>query len=208
MGELISIHPENPEERKIAKVVECLRQGGIIIYPTDTVYGFGCDLYNPKAIEKLCRLREVKPNKMHLSFICYDLSDISQYAKGITTPVFRVLKKALPGPFTFIMESSTSVPKIFDQKKKQVGIRVPAHNVPRQIVRQLGNPILTTSVKAQDEIVEYYTDPEDIFRVFGKQVDMVIDSGSGGNIPSTVIDCTDESFSVIREGIGDIEPYL
>ncbi|GAB4108984.1 MAG: L-threonylcarbamoyladenylate synthase [Thermoflexibacter sp.] len=205
MAELIQIYPDNPDRRKISRVVECLKEGGVIIYPTDTVYGIGCDLYNQKAIERICRIKGVKPDKMHLSFICYDLSDISQYAKHISTPTFRLMKKALPGAYTFILESSSEVPKILNNKKKQVGIRVPDHEVPRQIVKELGNPILTTSVKDEDEVLEYMTDPSLIYDKYGHWVDIIIDSGYGGNIPSTVISCIDDNFEVIREGAGEIE---
>ena len=204
MAEILEIHPDNPDKRKIQMVVNCLKAGGVIIYPTDTVYGIGCDLYNPKAIERICRIKGVKPDKMHLSFICYDLSDISTYAKALSTPAFRLMKKALPGAYTFILESSSEVPKIFSVKKKQVGIRVPNHNVPRQIVKELGNPILTTSVKDDDEILEYMTDPSLIAEKYDHLVDIIIDSGYGGNQPSTVIDCTTDELNVIREGAGDI----
>jgi tRNA threonylcarbamoyl adenosine modification protein (Sua5/YciO/YrdC/YwlC family) len=204
MAEILEIHPDNPDKRKIQMVVSCLKAGGVIIYPTDTVYGIGCDLYHPKAIERICRIKGVKPDKMHLSFICYDLSDISIYAKALGTPAFRLMKKALPGAYTFILESSSEVPKIFGIKKKQVGIRVPDHNVPRQIVKELGNPILTTSVKDEDEILEYMTDPSLIAEKYDHLVDMVIDSGYGGNQPSTVIDCTTDEPELIREGAGDI----
>jgi tRNA threonylcarbamoyl adenosine modification protein (Sua5/YciO/YrdC/YwlC family) len=208
MADLLEIHPDNPDKRKIQKVVDCLKEGGVIIYPTDTVYGIGCDLYNPKAIERVCRIKGVKPDKMHLSFICYDLSEISKYAKTLSTPTFRIMKKALPGAYTFILDSSNQVPKIFNVKKKQVGIRVPDHHVPRLIVKELGNPILTTSVKDEDEVIEYMTDPSLIDEKYGHLVDMVIDSGYGGNIPSTVIDCTTDDFVLIREGAGETASLL
>jgi tRNA threonylcarbamoyl adenosine modification protein (Sua5/YciO/YrdC/YwlC family) len=203
-ADYITIHPDNPEEQKIRKVVECLRNGGLVIYPTDTVYGIGCDLYNPKAIEKLCKLKGIKPAKMHLSFICYDLSDLSKYAKHVSTATFRLMKKALPGAYTFILESSGEVPKIFDVKKKQVGIRVPNHLIPRLIVKELGNPILTTSVKDEQSEGEHLTDPSLIYDQYEKLVDLVIDGGFGGIEPSTVIDCTSDNFEVIREGLGDV----
>jgi tRNA threonylcarbamoyl adenosine modification protein (Sua5/YciO/YrdC/YwlC family) len=209
MAELISIHPQNPEPQKIRRVVQCLRKDGVVVYPTDTVYGIGCDLYSAKAIERICRIKGVKPNKMHLSFICYDLSDISNYARQIPNAVFRVMKKALPGPFTFILESSSEVPKIVGQKKNQVGIRVPAHNVPRAIVKELGNPILTTSIKDEDEVIEYMTDPSLIKDKYDSVVDIVIDSGYGGNVPSTVVLCQNNGImEVVREGLGDFELYL
>lgn len=209
MAELIHIHPQNPEPHKIRRVVECLREDGVIVYPTDTVYGIGCDLYSSKAIERICRIKGVKPDKMHLSFICYDLSDISKYVRQIPNSIFRVLKKTLPGPFTFILEASSEVPKIFGHKKKQVGIRVPDHNVPRAIVKELGNPILTTSIKDEDAIIEYMTDPSLIKDKYGHTVDMVIDSGYGGNVPSTVVLChNDGNMEVVRNGLGDFELYL
>ncbi len=204
-AEYLTIHPINPEENKIRKVVACIREGGLVIYPTDTVYGIGCDLYNPKAIEKLCRLKGIKPAKMHLSFICYDLSDISKYAKHVNTATFRLMKKALPGAYTFILESSGEVPKIFDVKKKQVGIRVPDHLIPRMIVKELGNPILTTSVKDEQQGGEHLTDPSLIYEQYANLVDMVIDGGIGGIEPSTVIDCTNDQFEVIREGLGAVD---
>jgi tRNA threonylcarbamoyl adenosine modification protein (Sua5/YciO/YrdC/YwlC family) len=207
-AELLKIHPVNPEPRKINRVVEVVRKGGIIIYPTDTVYGIGCDLMNRKAIEQLCRIMEIKPQKLDLSFICNDLSHISQFVRRIDTPVFKILKKALPGPFTFILESSTRVPKILDVNKKTVGIRIPDHNIPRLIVEQLENPLITKSIKDEDHIKEYTTDPEQIFEDFKNQVDIVIDGGAGGNVPSTVVDCTTDELTVIRQGLGDLSDYL
>jgi tRNA threonylcarbamoyl adenosine modification protein (Sua5/YciO/YrdC/YwlC family) len=204
-AELLKIHPQNPEMRKINRVTEVLRNGGIIVYPTDTVYGIGCDLMNRKAIEQLCRILDIKPNKLDLSFICNDLSHISEYVKRIDTPVFKVLKRTLPGPFTFIMESSSRVPKILDVNKKTVGIRIPDHNIPRLIVAELGNPLITSSIKDDDTIVEYTTDPEEIYEDFKNLVDIVIDGGIGGNIPSTVVDCTGNELIVIRQGLGEID---
>jgi tRNA threonylcarbamoyl adenosine modification protein (Sua5/YciO/YrdC/YwlC family) len=204
-AELLKIHPQNPEMRKINRVTEILRKGGIIIYPTDTVYGIGCDLMNRKAIEQLCRILDIKPNKLDLSFICNDLSHISEYVKRIDTPVFKVLKRSLPGPFTFIMESSSRVPKILDVNKKTVGIRIPDHNIPRLIVAELGNPLITSSIKDDDQIVEYTTDPEEIYEDFKNKVDVVIDGGVGGNVPSTVVDCTSDSLTIIRQGLGQID---
>jgi len=203
-AELIQIHPQNPEIRKIARVVEVLRKGGVIVYPTDTIYGIGCDLMNRKAVERLCKIMNIKPQKLDLSFICNDLSHISEYVKRIDTPVFKVLKKSLPGPYTFIFESSSKVPRILDINKKTVGIRIPDHNIPRMIVAELGNPLITTSIKDDDHIKEYTTDPEEIYEDFKNQVDMVIDGGVGGNIPSSVVDCTGEELVVIRQGLGEI----
>ncbi|MDX1630000.1 MAG: L-threonylcarbamoyladenylate synthase [Fulvivirga sp.] len=206
-AELIKLYEENPERDKLEHIVEVLREGGVIIYPTDTIYGIGCDLFNRKAVDKVCRIKGIKPKKLNLSFICYDLSDISNYVKRIDTPTFKVLKKALPGPFTFILESNSNVPKILDTNKKTVGIRIPDHNVPRMIVDILGNPIVTTSIKDDDQILEYTTDPEVIYEEFKHQVDIVIDGGYGGNIPSTVVDCTQDEFIILREGLGDIHEY-
>lgn len=202
-AEFIKIHPVNPELRKINRVVEILRNGGIVIYPTDTIYGIGCDLLNRKAIERLCRIMDIKPNKLDLSFICNDLSHISEFVKRVDTPVFKVLKNLLPGPYTFILESSTKVPKILDVNKKTVGIRIPDHNIPRTLVAELGNPLITSSIKDDDHIKEYTTDPEEIYADFKNQVDVVIDGGAGGNIPSTVIDCTGVELVLVRQGLGE-----
>ena len=204
MAELLKINPDNPEERKLNKVVEVLKDGGLIIYPTDTIYGIGCDLYNQKALQRLCQLKGIKPDKLNLSFICYDLSDISNYAHKISNPVFKVMKKALPGPFTFILESSSKVPKIVNAKKKQVGIRVPDNNITRQIVKILGNPLVNSSIKDDDEVIEYTTDPGLIYENFEKLVDVVIDGDFGKNVPSTVVDCTVEPAEVLREGLGQL----
>ncbi|MDH5475387.1 MAG: L-threonylcarbamoyladenylate synthase [Cyclobacteriaceae bacterium] len=207
-AELIKLYPDNPDIRKINRIVEVLRNGGVIIYPTDTIYGIGCDLFNRKAVDKLCRIKGVKPKNLNLSFICHDMSDISQYVKNLDTPTFKVLKRALPGPFTFILESTNKVPKILDVNKKTVGIRIPNNNIPRMIVEYLGNPIVTTSIKDEDEIIEYTTDPEQIFDEYKNQVDLVIDGGFGGNIPSTVINFCESTPEVIREGLGNIDDIL
>lgn len=204
-AELLKIHPDNPEMRKINRVVDVLRKGGIVVYPTDTIYGIGCDLMNRKSIERLCRVMDIKPNKLDLSFICNDLTHISEYVKNLQTPVFKVLKKSLPGPFTFILESSSKVPKILDVTKKTVGIRIPDHNIPRTIVAELGNPLITSSIKDDDTIKEYTTDPEEIYEDFKNLVDIVIDGGAGGNIPSTVVDCTGEELTIVRQGLGEID---
>lgn len=207
-AELLKIHPENPEQRKIAKAVEVLRKGGVIIYPTDTIYGIGCDITDQKAVERVCQIKGVKADKTQMSFICQDMSHISEYVRQIGTPVFKVMKKALPGPFTFILDSSSKVPKIINAKKKTVGIRVPDHNIPRMLVEQLGHPIITTSVHDDDDVVEYTTDPEAIYEKFKNLVDVVIDAGPGQNIASTVVDCTGDTFEVIRQGAGDLNQYL
>lgn len=203
----IQIHPENPQENKIREVAEILRNGGIIIYPTDTIYGLGCDIHNARAIERVCQIKGVKPEKVNLSFICSDLTHISDYAK-IDTPTYKVMKKALPGPFTFVLNATSNAPKYASTKKKTVGIRVPDNNIALQLVQELGNPILSTSIRDEDEVVEYSTDPELIYEKYRKLVDAVIDGGYGNNIASTVVDATNSSFEVLREGAGDIEEYL
>jgi tRNA threonylcarbamoyl adenosine modification protein (Sua5/YciO/YrdC/YwlC family) len=203
-AELLKIHPLNPESRKINRVVDSLRKGGIVIYPTDTVYGIGCDLLNRRSIERLCRILEIKPQKLDLSFICSSISQISEYVKRLDTPAFKLLKKNLPGPYTFILEASSKVPKILDVNKKTVGVRMPAHLIPMAIIEQLGNPIITSSIKHEDEVREYTTDPEEIYAEFKNDVEIVIDGGAGGNVPSTVIDCTTSDFKIIREGLGEI----
>lgn len=205
---LIRIYNENPNQKTIEQVVEVLKKGGVIIYPTDTVYGIGCDITNQKAIERVCQIRGLKPEKANLSFICYDLTDISQYTKPFDTTVFRVLKKALPGPFTFIFNASGQVPKLLSSKKKTVGIRVPDNNIVREIVKALGNPIVTTSIRDEDDIIEYSTDPELIYEKYEDVVDLVIDGGYGDNIASTVVDLTNGDFEIIREGKGDLDIFL
>ncbi|NRF41472.1 L-threonylcarbamoyladenylate synthase [Pedobacter foliorum] len=205
---LIKIYPENPNPKAIEQVVEVLKKGGIIIYPTDTVYGLGCDITNHKAIEKICRLRGIKPEKANFSFICSDLRHISDYIKPIDTTTFRVLKKALPGPFTFIFNANGNVPKLLSSNKKTVGIRVPDNDIAREIVLQLGNPILSTSIYDDDEVIEYSTDPELIHEKYEDTVDIVIDGGYGDNEPSTVVDCTSGDFEIIRQGKGNLETHL
>ena len=199
----VKIHPDNPDPRQIKKVVECLKDGGIIIYPTDTVYGFGCDVNNKKALEKLCRLKGLNIKKHNLSFICYDLSHISDFTKHLNTSTYKLMKKALPGPYTFILNASSSIPKLFKNKKKEIGIRIPDNNIPREIVKELGNPIVTTSVKDEDMVLEYSTDPDLIYKYFGNKVDLVISGGYGDSIPSTIIKCTDGYPEIIRKGKGD-----
>ncbi|GAA4827441.1 L-threonylcarbamoyladenylate synthase [Algivirga pacifica] len=208
MGVFVRINPDNPQERLLEEAVQVLKSGGLVIYPTDTVYGIGCDLYNQQAVKKLCQWKGINPKKMNLSFICYDLSDITNYVRQLDTPTFRVLKKALPGPFTFIMNASSNVPKMVGEKKKQVGIRVPDNNIPREIVRLLGNPIITTSLKQDDDLQEYPTDAELIYEEYGNQVDMVIDGGAGNTEASTVVDCTEGIFNITRQGLGDLSSYI
>lgn len=201
----LKIYPENPNQRAIDQVVKCLQDGGIIIYPTDTIYGIGCDIFKPKSVERITALLGDKKKKDSMTFICSDLSNLSDYTKPIPNNIFKVMKKALPGPYTFILEANSNVPKLVQSNKKTVGIRVPDNNIIREIVRQLGHPILSTSVKDDDEVIEYTTDPELIYERYGEQVDIVIDGGYGDNVPSTVVDCTDSEPTVIREGKGDID---
>lgn len=197
---LISIHPDNPQPRLLAQVKTCLENGGIIAYPTDTIYGLGCDIFHPEAIEKICAIKKVNPEKANLSFICADLSDLSLYAKAIDNSLFRILKKALPGPFTFILPASKEVPKILQSKKKTIGLRIPDNHIALSIIKTLGHPILSASFPGDN--IEEYTDPEIIYENWGNQIDMVVDGGIGGIKPSTVVDCTGDEYSVIRQGAG------
>jgi len=198
---LLRIHHQNPQQRLLNQVVDCLKSGGVIIYPTDTIYGLGCDIYHPKAIERICQIKNIEPHKAQLSFICKDLSHLSDYTKSIDTPLYRVLKNYLPGPYTFILPASKAVPKLLKSKKDTVGIRVPDNVICASILETLGNPILSASLPG--DMVEEYTDPEIINDKFGKFVDFVIDGGVGRIIPSTVIDCTTEDWTVIRQGLGE-----
>ncbi|WP_298647907.1 L-threonylcarbamoyladenylate synthase [uncultured Proteiniphilum sp.] len=197
---LVKLYNENPSPREIEKVVSVLRDGGIVIYPTDTLYGMGCDALNVRAVERICDLKGINPQKSNLSIICNDLSVISEYAK-VSTPVFKLMKRNLPGPFTFILPTTSSLPKIY-KNKKTVGIRVPDNNIIREIVAQLGNPVLSTSVKDEDDEIEYTTDPELIHEKWGEIADIVIDGGFGGMEPSTVVDCTSDEPEIIRQGKG------
>ena len=197
---LLEIHPNNPNPRHIATVVDCLKSGGIIAYPTDTIYGLGCDIFHPKAIEKIAQIKGVDPSKAQLSFVCADLSDLSKYAKSISTPLYRLLKNYLPGPFTFILSASKQVPKLLQNKKNTIGLRIPDNNIASAIVAALEHPILSASLPG--EMVEDYTDPYVIHENFENLVDIVIDGGIGGMIPSTIIDCTTDDYTVIREGAG------
>ncbi|MBK7873782.1 MAG: threonylcarbamoyl-AMP synthase [Saprospiraceae bacterium] len=203
---LLKINPENPEGRKIQQVVETLEKGGIIIYPTDTVYGLGCDISNNEAVTRICRIRGLEPEKAMLSFICKDISQISQYTMPIDNVVFRLMKKNLPGAFTFVLPSNNQVPKMFKNRKRTIGVRVPDHNIPLAIVEALGRPILTTSLKSDDEVLEYFTDPDNIYEDFKKIVEVVIDSGICGNNPSTIVDCTGDLPEIIRKGAGELIP--
>ena len=203
MSEFIKIYEDNPNEAAIKKVVNVLKNGGLVIYPTDTVYGLGCDITNSRALERLAKLKGIKLEKANFSFICSSLSNLSDYVKQIDTPTFKILKRALPGPYTFILPGNNDLPKEF-RKKKTVGIRVPNNTIVRQIVEQLGNPIVSSSIHDEDEVIEYSTDPELIFEKWQNKVDVVIDGGYGENIPSTIIDLTGNEPEVIREGKGDV----
>ena len=206
MTEHLRINPANPDMNAIQKVVTCLERGGIIIYPTDTVYGLGCDLTNQKAMEKLAALKGVKLKDARMAIVVFDLSQLANYA-NVDTPTFKILKRTLPGPFTFILNATNEIPKLFQNKRKTIGLRIPDNNIPREIVRILGNPITTTSVVDEDEILEYTTDPEMIYQNFKGKVDIVIDGGYGNNIPSTIVDCTDYEPVLIRQGLGYLEEY-
>ncbi len=201
---LVKLFNENPNPREILRIVDVLRDGGIIIYPTDTVYGLGCDITNARAVEKVARIKGVKVEKNNFSFICSDLSHLADYTKPIPNHIFKLMKKNLPGPFTFLLEANNNLPKYF-KGKKTVGIRVPDNNIIREIVRQLGNPILSTSIKDDDEILEYTTDPELIDEKYGEMTDLVIDGGYGELIPSTIVDCTSDDIEITREGKGVLE---
>ncbi|MBO7647531.1 MAG: threonylcarbamoyl-AMP synthase [Bacteroidales bacterium] len=201
---ILKIYPENPNQRHISRVIDCLQDGGIVIYPTDTIYGMGCDIFMQKSIERITEILGDRKKKDSMTFICADLSDISNYTKPIPNNIFKVMKKVLPGPFTFILEANNNVPKLLQSKKKTIGIRIPDNPIILEIVRQLGHPILSTSVKDEDEIIEYTTDPELIYERFDSMVDIVIDGGYGDNTPSTVVDCTSGEIEVIREGKGDV----
>lgn len=203
MAELIRIYEENPNPKEIKKVVEVLQNGGLVIFPSDTVYALGCDITNTKALEKIARIKGVRLEKANFSFICHDLSNLADYTRQLSSSTFKILKRALPGPYTFILPGSNNLPKVF-KNKKEVGIRVPNNNIAQTLVRELGNPIVSTSIKDEDEVLEYTTDPELIFEKWQNLVDIVIDGGYGDNIASTVIDLTGEEPEVIREGKGSL----
>jgi tRNA threonylcarbamoyl adenosine modification protein (Sua5/YciO/YrdC/YwlC family) len=200
---LLQVHPDNPNPRNIKTIVECLLDGGVIVYPTDTIYGLGCDIFQHKAIERICRIKNVDPQKAQLSFVCYDLSDLSRYTKSISTPLYRLLKVYLPGPFTFILPASKEVPKILHGKKSTIGLRIPDNNIARTIVQELDHPILSASLPG--DMVEEYTDPELIYENFKSVVDIVVDGGIGGIVPSTIVDCTTDEYTILRQGAGEFE---
>ncbi len=206
MAEFVRIYEENPNPKEIERVVAILKKGGLIIYPTDTVYGLGCDITNLKALERVARIKGVKLEKANFSFICHDLSNLSDYVKQIDTSTFKILKRALPGPYTFILPGSKSLPNPF-KKKKTVGIRVPNNNIATEIVKRLGNPIISTSIRDEDEVLEYTTDPELILEKWEDLVDLVIDGGYGDNEPSTVIDLSEDDPIIVREGKGSLEIF-
>lgn len=198
---LLHVHPDNPQSRNINTITDCLRKGGIIIYPTDTIYGLGCSIHQHKAIEQIARIKNIDAAKANFSFVCYDLSDLSQYTKSISTPLYRILKTCLPGPFTFILPASKEVPKILKSKKDTIGLRVPDNNIARAIVKELGHPILSATLPG--EMVEEYTDPEIMHENFKNLTNIVVHGGIGGMIPSTIIDCTGNVPAIIRQGLGE-----
>lgn len=198
---IFNIHPENPQKRKVQAVTEILKGGGVVIYPTDSVYGLGCDFANAEAVDRICKLRDLDPVKANLTFICKDISQVSEYTAQMNNETFRLMKRNLPGPFTFILRSNNSVPKMFKNKKRTVGVRIPENNIAIKLVEDLGRPILSTSLKADEDIREYFTDPKLIEEKFGNQVDAVIDGGVGSLDPSAVVDCTGDEPLLIRSGI-------
>ena len=200
---LLPVHPENPQPRQIKTIAEILLKGGIIIYPTDTIYGLGCDIFQHKAIEKICRIKKIDPLRAQLSFICYDLSHLSDFSKQLSRPTYRLLKEYLPGPYTFILPASKQVPKILQSKKETIGLRIPDNNIARAIVKELGHPILSASLPGNE--IEDYTDPEIMHENFRNEVDIVVDGGIGGTVPSTIIDCTKDEPVLIRQGSGKWE---
>jgi len=203
---ITKIYPENPNAKEIQKIVKILKKDGVIIYPTDTIYGIGCDIYSTKAVERIAKIKNLDPSKAQFSLVCYDLSHISDYTIQLDNIIFKVMKKNLPGPFTFILEANNKVPKMLKMnKKKTVGIRIPDNSIALEIVKELGHPIFTTSVIDDDEIIEYTTDPELIYERYKEKVDIVIDGGYGKNIASTIVDCTGGQINVIREGIGELK---
>jgi tRNA threonylcarbamoyl adenosine modification protein (Sua5/YciO/YrdC/YwlC family) len=199
----LKIHPDTPQKNKIQQVLDVLKKGGVIIYPTDTVYAMGCDISQPKAIERICKIKNIDPGKHHFAIMCNDLSHLSNYAKPLSNTVFKLLKSKLPGPHTFILNIGGDAPKSLYSKRKTLGIRVPDHAIIRLLVEELGHPLLTTSIKHDDEVLEYMTDPEEIYERYKNQVDMVIDGGNGGNVPSSVWDCTSDEVVLIRAGKGE-----
>lgn len=199
---LVKVHPETPSPRQIKTVVECLKDGGVIIYPTDTIYGLACDIYKPRAVDRIAQIKNIKKEKANFTFVFTDFSQLSEFTKPLSNEVFRLMRSSLPGPFTFILNANNNVPKIFQSRKKTVGIRMPENNIALEIVKELGNPIMTTSIHDDDEILEYSTDPELIYEKYQNIVDLVVDGGYGDNVPSTIIDCTGDEPIIVREGKG------
>jgi tRNA threonylcarbamoyl adenosine modification protein (Sua5/YciO/YrdC/YwlC family) len=202
---LLKIYTKNPSEKNIRQVVEVLSNDGVVIFPTDTIYALGCNIYSPKALDRIARIKGLNPKNANFSFLCYDLSQLSDYTRPINNDVYKLMRRTLPGPYTFILNASSNVPKIFGNKKKTVGIRIPENNILSGILRELGNPIMSTSIHDDDEILEYSTDPELIHERYKDLVDLVIDGGHGDNTPSTIIDCTGEEILMIREGKGEVD---
>ena len=205
MSILLEVHPDYPDLHSISSIVECLRNGGVIVYPTDTVYAFGCDIYNHKALERVCRIKGIKMSKAQFSFICSSLSHLSDFSRNVSTPVYKLMRKCMPGPYTFILQATSTVPKLFKSKKKTVGIRVPDNLIAMAVLEELGNPLLSTSIHRDEDLTSYPTDPAVIFEYYKHVTDMTIDGGFGHNEESTVIDCTGEEPEIIREGRGTIE---
>jgi len=202
---LLRIHPETPSHRQVLKVVEVLSRDGVIIFPTDTIYAMGCNIYSPKAIDRISRIKGINSKNANYSFLCHDLSQLSDYSKPISNDVYKLMRRTLPGPFTYILNANSNVPKIFQNKKKTVGIRIPDNNILSEIIRELGNPLLSTSIHDEDDIIEYSTDPELIHEKYLNLVDLVIDGGIGDNIPSTIVDCTGDEILLVREGKGEVD---
>ena len=203
MSTLLKVHPPNPSRHAIEKIVDCLRNGGVIVYPTDTVYALGCDIYNNKALERVCLIKGIKMSKANFSFICSSLSHLSDYSRNVSTPVYKLMRKCLPGPYTFILHATSTVPKLFKSKKKTVGIRVPDNSIALAILEELGNPLLSTSIHKDDDLLTYPTDPQIIYDRYKNVTDITIDGGYGSNLESTIIDCTGEEPLIIREGLGE-----
>ena len=205
---LLEVNPNNIDDRKIAEIVSVIRRGGLVVIPTDSVYAICCDLLNKKALNNMAKLKGVKLSKANFSIICKDLSSLSDYTKHVSRPVYKVLNKSLPGPFTYILNASNQIPKLFDSKKKTVGIRIPDNKIVLETIESLGNPIAVTSVHDEDEILDYTTDPNAIYERYENDVELIVDGGFGNNEASTVVDCSNDNFEIIRQGIGDLDLYL
>lgn len=205
---ILKLYEENPSPKHLQTIVDCLKDGGVIIYPTDTVYSIGCDIYQPKAFDKVAQIKGIKTKEANFSFIFSDMDQIAEFTKPFSTSVFKLMKKAFPGPFTFILNANNKVPKIFQSRKKTIGIRIPDNSICREIVRELGNPIISTSVYDDDSVLEYSTDPELIHEKYKDRVDIVVNGGFGENEASTVVDCTGDQIEIIRQGMGIIDGYV